>query len=220
LKQKQRKNVIRIVVLLLFAATGVWYVSGGDFFRKEAPVNKELSNVITKEAAAEEAEDSKDPSVQEKPQEQKEIVVYLCGEVVTPDVYIMPAGSRLYEVVEKAGGFTPEADAAYHNLARQLADGERVYILSFVETGLLTAEQAVLGEEGNNSTSKENGPINLNTATIEQLMELPGIGESKAVSILEYREKAGKFVTVEELMNISGIGEAMFEKIKDKVVIK
>ena len=76
------------------------------------------------------------------------------------------------------------------------------------------------GEEGPAASSQANGLINLNTATAEQLMTLPGIGEARAADILAYRAKIGQFTDVEELMNVSGIGEARFEKIKDKITVK
>ena len=107
-----------------------------------------------------------------------------------------------------------------YNLARNISDGERIYIVSVSETKQLSAEHKVTGEEG--ATSTETGEalvINLNTATVKQLMELPGIGEAKATAILEYRKKVGRFTATEEIMNVSGIGEAMYEKIKDKITV-
>lgn len=222
MKQKQRKYLIRILVVLLFAVAGVWYLFQGDYFEKENSGNKELSGVLAlEEPVAGTASPEKDLTTNADVEGQTEIVVYICGAVATPDIYSLPSGSRLYEVIKMAGGFTAEADPAYHNLARQVADGERIYILSQEETKLLTVQQQAEGEKGTeNSGGNATGKINLNTATAEQLMELPGIGEAKAVSILEYRAKAGKFTGIEELMNVSGIGEAMFEKIKDKIVVK
>ena len=81
-------------------------------------------------------------------------------------------------------------------------------------------EQQVAGEEGAVTNSSGAGLLNINTATAELLMELPGIGEAKAAAILEYRARIGSFTALEELMNVSGIGEAMFEKIKDKITLK
>lgn len=222
MKQKQRKYLIRILVVLLFAVAGVWYLFQGDYFEKENDGNKELSGVLAlEEPVAGTASPEQDLTTNADVEGQTEIVVYICGAVATPDIYSLPSGSRLYEVIKMAGGFTAEADPAYHNLARQVTDGERIYILSQEETKLLTVQQQAEGEKGTgNFGGNATGKINLNTATAEQLMELPGIGEAKAVSILEYRAKAGKFTGIEELMNVSGIGEAMFEKIKDKIVVK
>jgi len=220
LKQKQKKYVIRILVVLLFATAGVWYVFYGGHVLNGQSGGKELSGVLASENSVVETSPP-EPELSLHIEGQKEIVVYICGAVASADIYTMPSGSRLYEVIEMAGGFTEEADTAYHNLARQVTDGERVYILTQEETKLLTVQQQAEGEDGTGiSGGNANGRINLNTATAEQLMELPGIGESKAAGILEYRAKAGKFTDIKELMNVSGIGEAMFEKIKDKVVVK
>ena len=118
-----------------------------------------------------------------------------------------------------AGGFSAEADPTYHNLARYLEDEERIYILTYAETKELTVQEKAEGEEGAEEISVGT-LINLNTATKEQLTTLPGIGEARAESILEYRAKVGAFTDIEEIMNISGIGEAMFAKIRDKITVK
>ena len=222
MKQKQRKYVKWISVILLFAVAGVWYVFHGKWDSEGQSNTKELSGVLVSEnVTAEGLQPGSAPDMDEGLKDREQIVVYICGAVAVPDIYAMPAGSRLYEIIQLAGGFTEEADPAYHNLARQLTDGERIYILTQEETKMLTMQQQAEGEEGSEGfRGNTKGQINLNTATAEQLMELPGIGEAKAVSILEYRAKVGKFADIKELMNVSGIGEVIFEKIKDKVVIK
>ena len=222
MKQKQRKYVKWISVILLFAVAGVWYVFHGKWDSEGQSNTKELSGVLVSEnVTAEGLQPGSAPDTDEGLKDREQIVVYICGAVAVPDIYAMPAGSRLYEIIKMAGGFTDDADPAYHNLARQLTDGERIYILTQEETKMLTMQQQAEGEEGSEGfRGNTKGQINLNTATAEQLMELPGIGEAKAVSILEYRTKVGKFADIKELMNVSGIGEAMFEKIKDKVVVK
>lgn len=222
MKQKQRKYVTGILVLLLFTVAGMWYAFRGDGFLTGKSNREEFSGVLasgetTSDIQQQEVEINNNNAAEEK----NEVVVYICGAVMSPGVYIMPIESRLYEVIEAAGGFTEAADAAYHNLARHITDGERIYILTVAETQVLTVTQQVEGEDGSrNSDGDTKGQVNLNTATVEQLMELPGVGEAKAISILEYREKIGTFADVTELMNVSGIGESMFEKIKDKVVIE
>ncbi len=216
LNRKTKRQMTTVVVLLFFLAAGVWYYSTCNEAGKKQETNMALTGVWN----AEKAEVSAAPAVAE--QEWKaEIVVYVCGAVNAPGIYTLAADSRLYEAVTLAGGFSAEADPAYHNLARSLADGERIYILSEKETKELTTEQQVSGEEGTAGTFPEKDAlINLNTASAEKLMELPGIGEAKAAGILEYRARIGQFTAIEEIMNVSGIGEAMFEKIKDKITVK
>ena len=222
MKQKTKKQVKTVLVVLFFLVAGVWYVYYIGGFEKQESQTK-LAGILaegkTKVTIMPETVQTIVPS--EIPVQTEEVVVYLCGAVNEPGIYTLPGGSRLYEALALAGGFSAEADPAYHNLARDIADGERIYILSFEETKALTTEQAVQGEAGGQTASQgENSKIDLNTATAEQLMELPGIGEAKAAGILEYRKRVGRFTDIEEIMNVSGIGEAMFEKIKDKVTVR
>lgn len=213
---RKTKNRIKIVVtVLFFLAAGIGYFlwSGDDTEEKE---NKELTGVLTESTITPFVEDTKEEATEVS----ERLIVYVCGAVNTPGVYVLSPDSRLYEAIDMAGGFSAEADLSYHNLARSISDGERIYILSFDETEELSAKQQVEGEEGEKAGPERTGLINLNTATVEQLTSLPGIGEAKAVDILEYRAKAGKFTAIEEIKNVSGIGEAMFEKIKDKITVK
>lgn len=219
MNRKTKKQITVIAVFLFFLGAGLWY-----FWQTGAKESQETERELTAVLNDTEKEDAVLPEAEktEKTEEAKSnFVVYVCGAVNSPGVYELPENSRLYEAIALAGGFSAEADPAYHNLARGIADGERIYILSVSETEELTTQQQVSGEDGAESvTGATDGLINLNTATAEQLMELPGIGEAKAESILEYRNKIGKFTAIEEIMNVSGIGEAMYEKIRDKIVVK
>lgn len=214
INKKVKKHGVKVSIVLFFLVTGVWYVyvsGASQTSETETELTGVVSNVMEEVTPMPEKEDTKEK------EQGKEIVVHVCGAVRTPGVYVLSENSRLYEAVDLAGGFGEEAAPDYHNLARILQDGERIYIVSQEEVNLLTAKQQVDGEEG--GQTKES-LINLNTATVQQLTSLPGIGEAKAKDILAYREKVGKFVDIEELKNVSGIGEAMFEKIKDKVTVK
>lgn len=149
------------------------------------------------------------------------LCVYVCGAVAAEGVYSLPAGSRLVDALDAAGGFTKEADRTYHNLAAYLSDGQKVYVPTGAETeGLTVADRLDSGTGTETSGGKEPQPVNLNTADKALLMTLPGIGEAKAESILAYRQNAGPFRDAVELKKVSGIGEAMFERIKDKIVVK
>lgn len=130
--------------------------------------------------------------------------VYVCGEVACPGVYEMPSGSRIYQVIERAGGLTEQADAAALNQAEPVSDGMMAYIPAIGEALSTAAEPA-------------DGRINLNTASREELLTLPGIGASKADAILSYREDHGGFQDIRDLMNITGIKEGVFGKLKEKV---
>lgn len=221
MNRKRKKQMTTVVVLLFFLAAGLWYFFKNGGFSEKQENKTELTGVLDIAATGMSVAEAQEKSPSEENEEPAEVVVYVCGAVNSPGIYTLAEDSRLYEAVTLAGGFSAEADPAYHNLARSIADGERIYILSVAETKALTTEQRVDGEEGTDRVSSgANARINLNTATAEQLMELPGIGEAKAAGILEYRARIGQFADIEEIMNVSGIGEAMFEKIKDKITVK
>lgn len=139
------------------------------------------------------------------------IVVHVCGQVKNPGVYEAPKGSRLYELLELAGGFTGEAADDYLNLAAVAEDGQQIYVPGREEAATMPKQQA--GEEG------KSAKVNINTAGVEQLTALRGIGEAKAQDIINYRESHGVFKKIEEIMKISGIKEAAFEKIKDQITV-
>lgn len=151
------------------------------------------------------------------------VAVYVCGKVGRPGVYELTADSRVCDAIEAAGGVTKEADAEVINQAAPLSDGMRLYVPGAEETAAmdrmgqdLTASSPAQGSEPAKSAS---GAVNLNTATREELMTLSGIGESKADSIIRYREENGGFTKIEDIMNIRGIKEGIFDQIKDSVTI-
>jgi len=156
------------------------------------------------------------------------LVVYVCGQVNKPGVYELNEGSRVIDAIMAAGGYTENACSEYLNLACLIGDGQKVYVPSFeeVESGVMStgsgAQETITdgnGGVGSSASSGQNasGLININTATKEELMTLPGIGESKAEKIIAYREANGKFKKPEDIMQISGIKEGLYNKIKDKI---
>lgn len=141
------------------------------------------------------------------------IMVDIKGAVQRPGVYEMDDNARLLEVIEKAGGFTEEADSRQVNLAQIVTDQMMIYI---PREGEEIPDELVL-DQVNDVDSV--GRININTADITELTQLKGIGEARAASIIEYREEYGRFESVEEIKNVSGIGEAIFEGFKDEIVV-
>lgn len=135
--------------------------------------------------------------------------VHICGEVENPGVYMLPEGSRVFEVVEAAGGFTAEAADASLNLADVIADGMQIVVLSDEEFAVVSEERA----------SESGGLVNINKASKEQLMTLSGIGESRAEDIIRYREESGGFQTIEDIMKVTGIKDAAFQKIKNSITV-
>lgn len=144
---------------------------------------------------------------------EKTIYVQVSGAVVSPGVYELPEGSRVFEAIALAGGVTEEADAGQMNQAQTVSDGEMIYVKRQGET----VEEAMT-QEGTFG-QQEDGKVNLNTATEEELMTLPGIGQAKAKSIIAWREEKGGFSKIEDLMEIEGIKEGVFSKIKDSIKV-
>lgn len=135
----------------------------------------------------------------------EEIYVYVCGAVVQEGVYRLPKGSRIFEAVELAGGFREDAATTGVNQAQVLEDEMTVYVPTIDEA---VAEETI-----------SDGKVDLNRASKEELMTLSGVGESRAESIIKYREQNGGFQTIEDIMKVSGIKEGLFEKIKDFIKV-
>ena len=154
----------------------------------------------------------------------KDIFVDVCGAVVKPGVYRMPFDSRVFQAIEAAGGFLPDAAGTSINQACALSDGQQIYVPTKEEAeknGEALADDAFAGAEtGENSQPEESGKVNLNTADAAALQTLSGIGESKAQAILAYREEHGGFSSIEDLMDVPGIKENTFIKIKDKIAVE
>lgn len=135
------------------------------------------------------------------------IYIYVCGHVKQPGVYQLSVDARICDALAKAGGVTADGNAEALAQAEHMTDGQTIYVPG--------------NEESDNSGQniEDDGLININTASKEELMTLPGIGESKAVTILQYREEHGSFQSVEELMEIPGIKEGVFNKIKSSIKV-
>lgn len=148
------------------------------------------------------------------------IYVHLCGAVLNPDVYKVEAGSRLYDLIELAGGLSPDAAGDYINQAMLVEDGQRIYIPTKDELSELTLSEYMQGVQTSQSGDEEaQSRVNINTADENALMSLPGIGQTRAKSIIEYRTKSGGFSVIEDLMKVPGIKEGLFGRIKDKITV-
>lgn len=138
-------------------------------------------------------------------QELSIVYVYVCGHVECPGVYPLEVGARICDALELAGGVTEEGKPEALNQAEYVEDGQTIYVPSV--------------DEEVESAEAEDGLVNINQADKETLMTLPGIGESKADIIIQYREEHGAFESIEELMNIPGIKEGVFNKIKSLIKV-
>jgi len=209
MKNKQWKQYGAMITAAVFlTVAGISY----GFARKEPDSTIKLSD---SEESLEMLDDVADSAADSDAWEMTEetapatIYVHICGEVAKPGVYELMEGSRIVDAVTAAGGFSAYAAEEAVNLAEIVTDGMQIVIPDREEADVAAKELA----------EKMAGLVDLNTATKEQLMELPGIGASKAEDIVRYREESGGFHSIEEIMNVPGIKEAGFQKIKDRIVV-
>lgn len=146
------------------------------------------------------------------------IIVYVCGAVENPDVYELDPGARINDALEAAGGFSGDADMNMINLAEPVSDGQRVYFPVQGEdmTGDSQDMNAALETD---IYGDDTSLVNINKAGVSELTQLPGIGETRAGQIVEYRETHGKFSSKEDLKNVSGIGDSTYEKLESHIIV-
>ena len=144
------------------------------------------------------------------------VVVDVVGAVRQPGLYRLSQGSRIADAIARAGGATPKALLAQVNLAAPLADGEQVVVPNRGRAGAVPAAGGGATAAGGAQTPS--APIQLSTATLEQLDSLPGVGPATAQKILDYRTKHGAFSSVDELDAVPGIGPKRLEQLRDLVV--
>ncbi len=175
---------------------------GGLFSKKEESV--EGTTVVETTMLAEKTEVS---TTQETV-----IFVDIKGAVKNPGVYQMKVGDRVKDALDAAGGLTEEADSQKVNLAKRLEDQMVIVVPKVGEE----AEEIPAGETRKEATKE--GKVNINTATVEELKTLKGVGEKKAEAIIEYRKKNGSFKTKEDLMKVRGIGKKLFDSFQERIV--
>ena len=145
------------------------------------------------------------------------ILVHAAGAVQTPGVYLFRGEARVLDLVEAAGGMTPHADHDRVNLADTLFDGQRIYFPRVGQTQIPVPLNGS-GPAGGGATARS-GPLNLNTASAEQLESLPGVGPAIAAAIVEHRQRIGGFASVDGLLAVSGIGPNKLDQIRDLVAV-
>lgn len=168
---------------------------------------------------------------EEEPVDTQEILVHVTGAVKREGIVRLKEGARIADAIEAAGGVTEKTNIGQVNLAYEVEDGQKIYIPSIddkkeegvekiIEKEYVTSEpgdEVVLEEESNNN---ENDKININTADLIELQEIPGVGEATAQKIISYREENGKFKNIEDIKNVKGIGDSKYEDMKENICIK
>lgn len=205
---KISKNQVVILIIILMLIGGIVYYLYKNNSEDDMDFLYLEENIKNNEVVIEET------------MEKVEIVVHITGQVVNNGIVKLKENSRIIDAIEAAGGATPEADLTKINLAFVLSDGQKVYIPSIDDE----EEKKYVTKDSGKSTSEQSNSlvqsININTATSQQLQELPGIGEAIANRIIAYRNLNGKFEKIEDIKNVSGIGEAKFNNIKDYICVK
>lgn len=208
-------------LLVAFLLGGGLTLAYQQFFQASAPDQtplfaEELTESIAKESDTEPLSDASFEKQTEKAQEEEEWSVDVKGAVKKPGVYPVTAGERVIDVVDRAGGLSEEADETALNLALKVTDQMVIYVPRPGEEQ--PAESPVLAPQASENVHGS-GAVNLNTATVEELQTLSGIGEKKAADIISYREAHGPFKQVDDLLQISGIGEKTLDKFREQVTV-
>lgn len=190
---------------------------------KVTEFNKEEKENTTINASIEESKnDIEEKEIKENKEESKEmgtgIFVHIDGWIQNPGVYEIKENDRVNTIIEKAGGLKEGASIKSINLAARLSDGDKIYIPNREEEKQIETTEV----KGNNTGTvkiTKNNKININKASITELKQITGIGESTANKIIDYRENVGKFKKIEDIKEVKGIGDSKYESIKDKITI-
>ena len=208
-KREIRLGLLCIMVCMVFFGCGSSSVS---YFEEESSSNKVIDS--------EEKNLEDETQMQEKVEVTDTIFVFVCGCVQSPGVYELQMNARIFDAIDAAGGMTEQACTEYWNLAQCLEDGQKIYVPSRDEIHQESvAKLSSIDVENVSGVEETDGKVNINTASKEQLMQLPGVGESRAEGIITYRTEHGNFSSIEEIKNVSGIGDAIFSRMKDKITV-
>lgn len=181
-----------------------------EIFEEESNDNMEYTETLEEDTSI----------INEDSIDRNKIIVEIKGEVAKPDVYQLEEGSIIKDLIDMAGGVTEEADLSRINRAEELLNHELIIIGNINdETESSVVQNSSTSSSNGNNSDKGSILININTADLEQLKEITGIGNIKAQSIIDYREANGGFKSLEELKNVDGIGDKTFEKIKDQITL-
>ena len=183
-----RRALTAAVVISVLLVVGLWLIRS-----PEPPVDQQLPIAVA-------------PTLSIAP---SQVTVHVVGAVRKPGVYRVAEGSRLFEVVYVAGGFSAEADQAGINLAAEVVDGEQVYVPMHGETAPPNNAHPVV--------DSRDSKVHINRATAAELEVLPGIGPTTAAAIVAYREAHGSFSAVEDLLRVTGIGDAKLDAIRELI---
>lgn len=218
------KNLLQLIitgVILMFIITGCGSAGSDKVYINTQETHSVSRGFNESSEVTGSREDKESEGVY--PADDGYVYVQVCGAVNQPGVYKVSSTLRVFEVIDMAGGVTEEADTNVINMAKPVIDEMKLYIPAKDEVSAGNYEDSgyeLYAEEPEDTGSEEeDGLVNINEAGEEELMTLPGIGETRAGAIIAYREENGAFTDISEIMNISGIKQAAFDKIKDLIKV-
>ncbi len=225
---KNQFFLIIIVLVIVVAGSGLLFWQVYNKHQQQAPVfagesslqtvgDKEEGNISREANSKNVSKDENDRDISRT--EENKVIVHVAGAVKENGVYELKPGSRIINALNAAGGETEEADLDRINLAAPVSDGEQVFI-PYQRQEKNKVNDITVQKNNNGKNFENTGKINVNIAGQGRLEELSGIGPSKAQSIIEYREKIGKYTDLEQLLEVSGIGEKTLKKIEDELVLR
>ena len=210
------KAMVVAILVVIAAASGLAMAGfGGHSSDVSFERSDEASASDVRGAGDASPDDADEPSA--KSSSSAEVYVDVDGAVVKPGVYRLKDGARVSQAIDAAGGFSEKANQTAWNLAEVLQDGMQVYIPSKDEAKEALNEEQSLGKDL--SASQKEDTVNINTASKEELMTLPGIGESRADAVIACREEKGSFTSIEGIKDAAGIGDGIFNRIKDLITV-
>ena len=212
---REHEKIFKTAVIMIIIIAAVFFYSQSG---KKDSISVQLDNSSSENS--EEAAAGQEGGNGSEASQPAELYIDISGEVRKPGVYKVASGTRLFEVIEKAGGLTEDADINSFNQAEAISDGQKVIIPSKGESdGSSASVSSASPSAGSVSGSASAGLVNINTADSTGLQELPGVGPATAEKIIKYREENGRFTSKEDLMNVSGIGEKTYAKMEKSITL-
>lgn len=226
-KYRYRKQIIGVLIFLILigGSTSFLYFKSYKDTTTSTKVIKEVKKKPNK----------LEKTIKKEENENKEIMVDVKGEVANPNIYTLKSDSRVIDAINMAGGVTYNGDTSILNLSKKLEDEMVIIVYSYYEVKNMSTTKELektinsncidYKEEVKNDACIESdddnktGKVSINNGSVEDFMTLSGIGESKAKSIIKYREENGEFKSIEDIKNVQGIGDALFEKIKENITL-
>ena len=225
---KKHQKTIKTMCLpcLVGVAVLFFWLYGGSSQEIETNLNQENPALVSSQDEDDQGRSDEISLNGEETDVNASFFVDISGSVINPGVYEVKSGQRIFHVIELAGGLKDDANINIINQAEQVYDGQKIIIPSVSEkineSYHYNSQDGNIGlssSSNNGSNNTKNGKVDINTAGLEELQTLPGIGATKSSAIIEYREKNGNFAKIEDIKNVSGIGSNTFDNLKDKITV-